>query len=59
MNDPNPVVVDPAPDPLPAPALRLAEAYPACFDWEHRVLPASLLDSKKFTVEPNPLQPVA
>jgi hypothetical protein len=24
-----------------------------------RVLPASLLDSKKFTVEPNPLQPVA
>jgi hypothetical protein len=35
MNDPNPVVVDPAPDPLPAPALRLAEAYPACFDWEH------------------------
>ena len=35
MNDPNPVVVDPAPDPLPAPALRLAEAYPACFDWEN------------------------
>jgi hypothetical protein len=35
MSDPNPVVVDPAPDPMPAPALRLAEAYPACFDWEH------------------------
>jgi len=24
-----------------------------------RVLPASLLDYKKFTVEPNPFQPVA
>ena len=38
MNDPNPAVVDaePAPAPAPAPApLRLAEAYPACFDWEH------------------------
>jgi hypothetical protein len=26
---------------------------------EHRVLPASLLDYKKFMVEPNPCQPVA
>ena len=42
MNDPNPVAVDPVaagPDPTaapdPAPALPpLAEAYPACFDWE-------------------------
>ena len=30
MSDPNPVVVDPAPELLP-----LAELYPACFDWEN------------------------
>ena len=29
MSDPNPAVADPAPAPPP-----LAEAYPACFDWE-------------------------
>ena len=44
MTDPNPVAADPvaagpgptaAPDPAPAPELPpLAEAYPACFDWE-------------------------
>ena len=49
---------------------RLCAAFPACFDrkapkplriglGEERVLPASLLDYKKFTVEPNPFQPVA
>ena len=32
MNDPTPAVVDA--EPASAPALRLAEAYPACFDWE-------------------------
>ena len=30
MSDPNPVVVDPAPELLP-----LAKLYPACFDWEN------------------------
>lgn len=37
MTDPTPVV-DAEPAPMPAPAsapLRLAERYPACFDWEN------------------------
>jgi hypothetical protein len=38
------------------PALALLAALLALL---FRVLPASLLDYKKFTVEPNPLQPVA
>ena len=33
MPDPTPAVVDA--EPASAPALRLAEAYPACFDWEN------------------------
>ena len=35
MNDPHPVVAEPAPAPAPATVLpALIEAYPACFDWE-------------------------
>jgi hypothetical protein len=39
MTDPTPIVAEPMPDPAPPPAPELplpplAEAYPACFDWE-------------------------